>query len=331
MVSIENIENNGLYLSSDLSEIVISTDAQSAQVYLMYDWPIFDEVLYASEGKIILRGFDKLIKKELLKNGSQYHFIEIGVDASDGSRSLVGFYVLFCERKFHIGDVGESLSDNFLSTSNYRRICPGQDITAHLFSAANVSLTPEILFTAEDSKGKRKSGKFNLDEINLVPGVWSVSVRYSDILSELERQFPGATLVGFTLQVGDRYLRNYVDRALSEEGAFSFVNIFGVTDFVCLPVYDTVKSSVESSEALAGGSLRLYDRHVTHSHEIEAGPLSRSEAMFAEQMLSSGKTWHKGDEIVITSVTCELPDSPEKMYSVKFTWRTPSDTPEILL
>lgn len=121
----------------------------------------------------------------------------------------------------------------------------------------------------------------------------------------------------------------YFDRTFRLENAFRFRNSFNAIDSVCLPCRVTVKTDVERSTAIINGESRIYNQSAAKTYEVEADPLTSAEAEAIDQLLTSRHIEHEGQQILITDQTCEISNAPDKLNSIKFTWRYANNRPVV--
>lgn len=327
MTSFSNIKT-GICTSSSLAEISIATDSEFLDVRIG-DGSLFEERLYPSDGVVKIFGINKIIENYLLRYGLAFKPFAIVAATPDSEQIHVDLDVIYCDRQLICTDLWEFFQRNFLSASDFRRLHRGQDITLHFFNTTRMAVPVIVDFVAIDPiQGVLKS-QAQLSADIYDKGVHSIPVKYTDIMQHVRKLSADAFLIDFTVSAGERSFDCYIDSSLSEDSEFTFVNSFGLQESVSLHIYTTAKTTREVSSASVCGITRQYDAKVTQLYEVEAGPLSKEEAEFAGQLLSSRKISHKGREIIITDLTSEIPDAPEKMYTVKFSWRYAPDTPLI--
>lgn len=351
-ISISN-KPAGILLSSALPDIALSVlESSFADVRLTApdSSVIFDERLYAVDGRVWLCDLASLVESDLCRLGESFgaYLLEAGSKDAATFTALdsVSLWVLYCDRFGVCSDIEAFLVENFLTTLPVRRIAPAEPVALSMWVHAGDSLRVDVAATLRNTlDGSVWPVSLILSEasVSARDGVAGVSLSQQQLLALAPASAPSWAweVVSFSLAAGHRVAQFFVDGSLDPAESFYFRSCFNVWERASLPIATKAKTKAEVEQAVIRGSAVQYDRRITREFESKLGPLSADEAAWVDQLCTSPDVARvirdeaSGEEspvaVLVTEVDCDIDQHPDSPNSVKLTWRFAVNRPDVRL
>lgn len=341
--------NSSLAFSSELTYIRVATSGSWVDVTLYSvdtnsEAEIFSERYYPYGGDVSLSDFASIVETNMSPIGNPLASFAIAARASDGSTARQNFTVLFCNRHIDGLQPAAIVNGQFLTSLSVKTISGRYPDALHYIASGE----PQPIY---HHTTYRRNGTGDIRTFFWVEGYTSPDrSRYSlgmlttslaklreEVASNCKADF---TVLSDTIDIGRRSFTYYFSRRVPDV-SFYFFNQFNAIELCELQATTTVKTKVKRSEAVAGGSLTLYDKSVEQTFEVQAEGLSVDTARWLEELFASDNVRllnrPYGEEdyldemfpaVLITDSTSEVQDGDEELNKVKFTYRHVSVRPD---
>ena len=333
---------DGPVFVSELAMVTISTNAASCVFNIMNrsGQSVYKETLWASSGKIVVYGVDKILKHIISTTGLVFDKFYFNVTASNTAydSDQMTCDVIYLDRTVIGVSAKDFVTNNFLTTLGSRQVPSNLDIPLAFFKLSDDSPSVTVACELYDSV----NDNFNYTTLTFQLDMPASSVGLAQFnfnpktLEELASSVLGPNigvlnLRSFTVVAGARSLTCFVNHDLDNMRCFYFRNLFNALELAALHHATKRVSKAESSEAYSNGRKSVYDRRLIKSFEVETAPLTLELGDWIDQLLTSpdvktvvaladdGSTTLA--DVVITDSTCEISDEAEASNTVKFTWQ----------
>lgn len=318
--------NGNTFFSCDLNEIDISTDKPSVNIQLkVSNEVVFNSTYYAVNGHVRVTDLSSLFEAVMEQKGSTYITFTLIANDKDGEH-IVTFFVIFCRDKILNISAYDFLNGYFLTTNLNRltTIHSKEQLSFYLSNSAQYNM----IMVSYKMKVRQTDGTiadYNYDSTRRVgTGVVTISFSVSEVQDWARTEYPGCTLLYFSVTHGSLVCRFYVQPCPSAE-VFRFQNNFGCMENVSLPAVTTSKLESEFSEAKVNGRLSHYDVRHTRSFDVESAPLLASQMTWLEQFVTSPNVmvWKDGyfEHVLIKDYSFEQTNAPGEENTLSFTWQ----------
>ena len=322
---------DSLYLSAHLPEnIYISTDAQSVVITVSVDGDeMFRSTYYPYSGRVTFRNLRSIVEAAMFSQALDYARLEIEVRAPNGTSSVVDdVYVIYSDIKVPQGS--EAFINGSFLTTRKSAIIPrdGQlalSYYAKAFQTSNIYY--EIYYKNSYNPNQVLSYKHTISKYDST-STYVKSVRYThSTFKEIVETAKGGTCTVCCVEIylgGKEFTLFFTDEQSTE--CFTFLNAFLVCETAYIYGTNTVKTSVDQSEAVIGRRTQYYDQQVTVKHEVETAALTPDEAQWLTQLLTSKYVTRQvssshSEQVLISDINSEVTDSDKDLTRLKFCWR----------
>ena len=334
-----------LYLSSNLTDIIIYTDNDFVDVKLSADgFELIAGRYYALNGYVTVPNVGELIT-QFIAGDTDVNMALCTIEASTPSeRTSMSINVMYCDRDVSVSDMSTWFKENFLTLTRVKRIASDDNIRLWWYTTETEGIAVMVYATFLGPDGSRDvyqyvhSGNGLIAHVNDVMGTY---IFQEDIINRIKsaKKIDSLTLQSVTVRCKNRSVTFFIDPTLDGCRKFYFLNCFNILECLIFQAETTAKIKSDRSIANVGKGSSFYDVTNSKEYETETAALSPDDSVLIEQMLISPKVkiqWGEnsiGDEdfdamseILITDFTCELSDND--LNKVKFTWQFDLNTPK---
>ena len=341
--------NSNLAFSSELTSVHITTSGSWVDVTLSSSeasigTEIFAERYYPYSGAVTLSDLASIVEQYMSQVGNPLSAFTISARASDGTTDVKPFNVLFCNRHVFSLQPPAIVDNQFLSSLPVKTISGRYpDALFYIVSGERQPIYHHTVYRRHDTGEVRTH--FSVDGYTSPDRNKYKLAMIMTSLETLRAKVAVNCKVGFdvlsdTIDIGLRSFTYFFSERVPDIG-FYFYNQFNAIELCELHATTTVKTKVKRSEAVAGGSLMLYDKSVEQTFEVQAEGLTLKKARWLEELFASDRVcllnrpYGEEDyldemfpEVLITDSTSEAQDGDEELNKVKFTYRHVSARPD---
>jgi len=339
------------YLSSHLPTIVFVSDSATVQLSLTartydtyrtkyYDHALLDVTLYTYNGYAYLYDLRSLVEQFCISHGADYIGILYSLDGGDEKELCNVFFCSLAEHQdVHPEDIADFIDAHFLTTLPVRRV-PRSATTLLWFGFTDEGGDPTTA-TAQCTI-RLADGSTEVQEVDVPFGEYNYldasPAKLATALDDAGLLPEGATLLAAHIECEGRHATIYIEDDYRTLLPLAFRNAFNVWETVYLPAVTTAKTEVEQSIATCHGIRTQYDRTPAQSYEVETASLTREEAIWLQQLITSPEIYLLTDpyylphgieslpRILITEHTSEIHDDDANTNAIKFTYQFANST-----
>ncbi len=319
--------------TSSLTEYAFSCIPEKARVSIAVDGTlIYSEILASYRGIMTIYRPDTIIEQYMRDEGLSVATLTVTAEHVTGGQFYTSSTpILYCAVIHPDTDPLVLARDRFLTSADARSLPATFSVPLSLVDISGD--TAKATLTAFVSSGTSDEITKIITDIQLKSEsqyLRTILISSSDITSRAT-QILGTPeydirIRRFSVRAGDRSIEYFIDPNLRHAAQFTYRNIYNAPETIYLNISNTVKDTLEQSEAAVAGETIMYDRRTARKYQTVAPALMKSDADCISQMLNShhimiAVTPTHSEKILITEYDCDITDNPENLNEVKFTWR----------
>lgn len=319
-----NTQIGQVLFSCQLPEKVsITTVGESAEVEVAIEVnsvEVFSVVLNATDYKVYLYDIRSIIEDAIRENDEAFGDCDINVTENGTSTGANGFTVVLSD--MDIPNAATWLQSHFLTTRVSQCIAADGRQCLSFFATQGEQITYIIDATVRQANGYISTVRWTERNAETASrGQYSEVINVADIITHFAQD---GQVLAFTVQRGAARLMKFFVVDIMPQLTLLFSNNFNVWEYAYLNAATVQKRKLEAGEAVSIRHRLKFDLQIEEEFEVETAILSREEAQWLAQMLTSRyieKIMPDGSsKTILVDGETEISDADDAQNRLKFSY-----------